>query len=234
MKVNLKKIKGLITGRYNHLKIGVQQHHEWYGNPYGGFYLIPKLLNRNSVVYSFGIGEDISFDDALIQKYQCQVVGFDPTPKSIRWCQQQLLPNRFSFKDYGLAAESGMATFYLPANPNYVSGSLVGHDDVSATNAIEVPMKSLPDIVLELGHPLIDVLKMDIEGAEYEVIPSILESGIGIDQLVIEFHERFFTDGKEKTSRIIRQLKDHGFEIFAVSDSFEEVSFVRVAALNKH
>jgi len=34
----------------------------WYGSPYGGFYVDPTLLDENSVVYSFGIGEDISFD----------------------------------------------------------------------------------------------------------------------------------------------------------------------------
>ena len=37
-------------------------------------------------------------------------------------------------------------------------------------------MKSLADIANELGHSHIDVLKMDIEGSEYEVIENILES----------------------------------------------------------
>jgi len=34
-----------------------------------------------AVVYSLGIGEDISFDLALIEKYGARVHAFDPTPK---------------------------------------------------------------------------------------------------------------------------------------------------------
>ena len=67
---------------------------------------------------------------------------------------------------------------------------------------------------------------MDIEGAEYEVISSLLSFEITFGQILIEFHDRFFVDGTAKTKNAIRVLKQHGFEIFAVSDSFEEVSFI--------
>ena len=33
------------------------------------------------MVYSVGLGQDISWDKALIEKYRCEVYGFDPTPK---------------------------------------------------------------------------------------------------------------------------------------------------------
>lgn len=39
----------------------------WYGNGYGGFYVNPDLLNSSSIVYSIGIGEDISFDLDVIK-----------------------------------------------------------------------------------------------------------------------------------------------------------------------
>ena len=32
----------------------------------------------------------------------------------------------------------------------------------------------------ELGHDRIDLLKMDIEGAEYEVIRDVVESGVDV------------------------------------------------------
>ena len=34
---------------------------EWMGNDYGGFFL-HNYINSNSIIYSVGIGEDISFD----------------------------------------------------------------------------------------------------------------------------------------------------------------------------
>ncbi len=93
-------------------------------------------------------------------------------------------------------------------------------------------MKSIKDIVYELGHKQIDVLKMDIEGSEYNVIDSIVNSEIPVNQILIEFHDRFFENGIEKTRQAIIQLKQHGYEIFAFSDSFEEISFINKKSFN--
>ncbi|GIS18490.1 MAG: hypothetical protein CM15mP120_04060 [Pseudomonadota bacterium] len=40
----------------------------------------------------------------------------------------------------------------------------------------------------DLGHDHLDVLKMDIEGAEYAVLDDMLQSNILPDQLLVEFH----------------------------------------------
>ncbi len=228
------KIKNLIlkiTGKLDHLKRTVKCKHEWYGNTYGGFYACPDLLNESSVVYSFGIGEDISFDTALIKKNHCQVFGFDPTPKSISWIKGQTVSDKFHFYGFGISDKSGFVDFFLPKNPEYVSGSLIGMKNVDTTQKVSVEMKSLTAIMNELNHQHIDLLKMDIEGSEYEVIENILSSKISINQILIEFHDRFFEDGSLKTKQAIQQLKKHGYELFAISDSMEELSFIKKDAL---
>jgi len=224
------KIKKLIlraTGKVNHLKKGVICKHVWYGNRYGGFYVCPEFLNENSIVYSFGIGEDISFDKIIIENHDCQVFGFDPTPKSIKWIKSQYLSDKFIFFDFGISNKSGFVEFYLPKNPEYVSGSYIIQNNVSIKEKIVVKMKSFVDIINELGHKHIDVLKMDIEGAEYDVIDSILNTKISISQILIEFHERLFENGKLQTQKVIEKLISNGFEIFGISDSFEEISFIK-------
>ena len=55
-----------ITRTKQHLKRSINCEHEWYGSEYGGFYVCPSLLNSQSVVYSFGVGEDISFACRLV------------------------------------------------------------------------------------------------------------------------------------------------------------------------
>ena len=219
----------VLTGRYNHLRRGINVRTNWYGNEYGGFFVCPDSLNENSVVYSFGIGEDVSFDIDIINRHSCSVFGFDPTPKSIKWVdnQRSKLPSKFNFFDYGLGDKTGPIIFYLPKNREHVSGSYVQQDNVDTMQAIEVQMKSLKDIAAQLGHKKIDVLKMDIEGAEYKVLESVIESGVPINQILIEFHERFFDNGKELTTRIVDLMKSKSYEIFAISDTFEEVSFIK-------
>jgi FkbM family methyltransferase len=232
IKTIIRKLILISLGKVSHLKISKKQRHIWYGNTYGGFYVCPDYLSQDSLVYSFGIGEDISFDDAIIDRHRCHVYGFDPTPKSLKWIQGQEINPCFHFYDYGISNKSGLTDFYLPRNPEFVSGSIKIQSNISVDTKIVVKMKSLNDIVQELGHSKIDILKMDIEGAEYDVIEDILNSKIPINQILVEFHDRFVENGREKTTQAISMLKENGFEIFAVSDSFEEISFINTKCID--
>lgn len=234
IKSKIRRLLRLLTGQFNHLKKTVKVNKKWYGNDYGGFYVCPDLLNQNSIVYSLGIGEDISFDLTIIKKHDCLVFGFDPTPKSINWVKRnQSLPTKFLFYEYGIADRSGMVDFYLPKNAEHVSGSFIKQVNVNEKQKVAVEMKSWVDIVNTLGHKKIDVLKMDIEGAEYNILDSILESTIQVSQILIEFHARWIDDGKIKTINAIKKLKNHGYEIFGVSDTFEEISFIKFDTYSK-
>lgn len=221
--------------KVNHLKKTVDCLHKWYGSSYGGFYINPANLNAESVIYSFGIGKDITFDLKCIANHNCQVFAFDPTPKSINWVKSKKLPKSFTFFGYGISAsESSVVDFYLPANPKGTSGSLLKTSDVNAEKSIRVEMKSFSDITKELGHKHIDVLKMDIEGAEYEVLESILESSVSIGQILVEFHDRLFDMENYKSKEIVKKMNEKGFEIFAHSISYEEVSFLAVTKISKN
>jgi hypothetical protein len=80
----------------------------------------------------------------------------------------------------------------------------------------------------ELRHTQIDLLKMDIEGAEYAVIEDLLASRIFVKQLLVEFHHRWKEISVSKTAAAIRSLNFMGYRIFAVSPSGEEYGFLHV------
>lgn len=226
-----RKIKNLIykiLHKYDYLCVDVSLKSSWLGNLYGGFYIAPQLVSSSSIVYSFGIGEDISFDRSLSNMTGCTVHCFDPTPKSLIWLKKQSASqlSKIVVHPYGIAEKTHQGTFYLPKNKEHVSGSIVEQTAVDEDDFIEVPLKSISDIMLELGHNHIDVLKMDIEGAEYEVIQGLVKSNITIGQILIEFHDRLFPKDPLISARSVRLLRDAGYRIYAVSDTFEEVSFV--------
>jgi FkbM family methyltransferase len=225
----LKKQYKILSGKITSFKIEHKCPHVWYGNSYGGFYVNPELLDADSIVYSFGIGQDTSFDDTLIQKHNCHVFGYDPTPKSIEWIAQRTdLSPKFHFHPVGLDNKTGITHFNLPKNKDHVSGSIINHPNVDEHNMVEVQMKSIVDIASENNHTYIDVLKMDIEGSEYCVIDRILDSSIQVKQILLEIHERFFDNGMEKTQLLLDSLHRHGYQIFGVSDTLEEISFIKV------
>jgi FkbM family methyltransferase len=180
----------------------------------------------DSVVYSFGTGEDVSFDLEVIKRHGCYVHAFDPTPKSIQWVRRRKLPEKFIFHEFGLGTSNGHQTMYLPMNEEHVSGSLLEHSGVNLHNTVDVELRTLDSVVRQLGHDRIDVLKMDIEGAEYEVLEQFHELDIPVVQLLVEFHERFTGDAGRRTMKTVDSLQAAGFRISGVSDSLQEVSFV--------
>lgn len=188
---------------------------ERWGTEYGGFYIPHDFVNEKSfLVYSFGIGEDLSFSEAVInQGGVCY--AFDPTPKAIKFVEHHQLfsdPN-FHFLPYGISDTDGEEDFYLPKRPDYVSASIIPHKSVDHENAIKVKMKTLRTIMQELGHEKIDILKMDIEGAEFQVMDNIMDPDlepIDIKLVCLETHERFF-EKNECLNHLFETMKRNGF-----------------------
>jgi FkbM family methyltransferase len=198
---------------------------ERFGSDYGGWDIITANLNAHSTVYSVGIGEDASFDTALIEKFGLTVHGFDPTPRSIEWVKRQGFSDRFVMHEYGIAAFDGKVSFNPPENPDHVSYTLLDRP-LTEAKAISVPVKRLSTIVKELRHAYIDLLKMDVEGAEYDVIDDISESNIRPQQFVVEFHHRFPGVGVKRTEDAIDRLRAMGYELFSISATNEEFCFI--------
>lgn len=198
------------------------------GSEYGGWAIHPDLIRNESVVYSFGVGEDITWDLAMIERFGVKVHAFDPTPKSISYIKSRnLSPDSFVMHEFGLAEIDGEIKFYAPENPAHVSLSV--HERPKQVPTMILPVRRLSTIMQGLGHERIDILKMDIEGSEYGAIENILSEGIQISQLLIEYHHRFETVGNAKTEASLALLEKHGFKLFCISDSAEEYSFVKPA-----
>ena len=129
-----------------------------YGSEYGGYAVdrdwIENYKGNRIIVYSFGIGEDISFSEDMIQNGKCQVYAFDPTPRSAEYVKKQKLYENpfFHFFQYGISDRNDSEILYLPKNPNYVSGSLEYHAGVSKSRSVEVELKTLDRIMEEMGH----------------------------------------------------------------------------------
>ena len=197
------------------------------GNDHARWCISPIGISPGSVVYSFGIGQDVSFDLELIRQFGVCVHAFDPTPRSIEWLKFQDLPKQFVFHDYGLAEYDGVATFNPPENTAHVSYSVVPRSNDSGLT-VKAPVYRLTTIMETLGHRSVDLLKMDIEGAEYSVISDLLSTHVRVDQLLVEFHHARPEVGLAKTKQIVEQLNGAGFKIFDVSPSGEEFSFKKL------
>lgn len=231
----LRKTRRLVNqslGRDVRVPIQHRCNKEILGTDYGGWCICPDQVTADSVVYSFGVGEDISFDLALIERFGAHVHAFDPTPKSIQWIKQQSLPAEFHFHELGIADEDGVASFELP-RPDYVSFSITQHRKPDGELVIQAQVRRLATIANMLGHRRIDILKMDIEGAEYKVIADLAASfprlGIPIHQLLVEFHHTIGNAVEvAQTVKAIETINAMGFRLFYNSAMGREYSFIAV------
>jgi FkbM family methyltransferase len=176
-------------------------------------------------VYSCGVGEDISFDTAIMKDFNCKIFAFDPTPQSIEWIKNQNMPDNFKFFPFGINDKTESQVLHLSNTPLDISASIYVHGYTSGTESIAVQMKSLEDIAGELNHTYIDILKMDIEGSEFSIIKNFPQN-IVFGQICIEFHERFLKDGKTVLKQSLKVLKEKGYYCFAVSKEGDEYSFI--------
>jgi FkbM family methyltransferase len=198
---------------------------ENHGSEYGGWTIEKDSLTSKSIVYAFGVGEDITFDLSIIKKYDCNVLAYDPTPRVHDWLSTQRLPSQFVFFPVGIAKEDALVKFFMPEIETHISHS--SQPSKADAHFLELPVKRLSTIMEEQEHSLIDVLKLDIEGFEYGVIDDILATQIPIRQFLVEFHHGMYGFSKEETEQAVAKLTNAGYQLFFASDVGREFSFIK-------
>jgi hypothetical protein len=203
----------------NALKIDYRSHVDflknlrYVGSYHHGYYIPEGFLNEKSICYCIGAGEDISFDTELAEIYGSRVYIFDPAPnaknhftvlkdkinKREKFTVGQKHPFTYRissekletihFIERGLWSEQCMIRFFKPTIANYPSHSIDLFN--KSQEYIELPVDRLKNCMRSLDHTTIDLLKIEIEGAEYVVLDTILEDRLDIKMILVEFDELF-------------------------------------------
>ena len=175
------------------------------------------------MIYSFGVGHDISFDIAVILQFGCSIEAFDPTPRCVAWLALQKLPKNFNFHPVGLSNKIQILRFSAPPEDEFVSYTVAPRAD--STESVELPVRPIDIIMRDLGHSEIDFMKMDIEGSEYAAISDMVEKAILPRQLCIEFHHGMFEYTQDQTRDAVETLREAGYSLYYVSLSGREYGF---------
>src|SRR5262249_7281319 len=144
------------------------------GSSYGGWRVAERGLSGKSVVFDIGVGEDASFARGLIERFALTVHAFDPTPRSISCVGSQTWPSLFHFYPIWLSTHDGELRLHAPEDPHHVSHTVVGA--AGGGHTITVPVHRLTTLLEMSGETKIDLLKMDVEGAEYDVIEDLAKT----------------------------------------------------------
>jgi FkbM family methyltransferase len=178
------------------------------GSDYGGWLVPAGLLGRSWVCYCVGAGGDISFDLELIRKFDATVRAFDPVDAYVRSSLEQAGDEpRFSAHQAALATVDGPIRMQVTHDQQSRSVSAAHLYDTESF--VELPGRTLQTLMAELGDDHVDLLKLDVEGAEYSLIPTLNLRSLGVKVFAVQLHH---TGSVSDARALIRQLDEEGYE----------------------
>jgi FkbM family methyltransferase len=162
---------------------------------------------ENDIVFDIGFNYGFFTLDALTYKPK-KVIGFEPNPKLVKLFNQLEIQS-VELHKAAVSDKTGTTIFY----ENDFSGKSSIHSDVNSDTKLdsyEVNIYSFNDVAKE--YDVIDYLKVDCEGAEYEIFESMPKEFLTnrIRKIALEFHHNI---NDTKVVNLISKIKECGFEI---------------------
>ncbi|KSW30065.1 FkbM family methyltransferase [Cellulomonas sp. B6] len=151
-----------------------------------------------------------------------RIEAFEPDPDVFAILQANLagVPDTVRLHQVALAAEAGTATFDR-------LGSDAGRldDRAQGPTATTVPTVTLSSVLADLEH--VDLLKIDIEGAEVEVLHEAEHLLGRVDRVFVEYHSR--VGERQQLGNLLNLLRRAGFRYYMEVPRTSQRPFVSVS-----
>ena len=146
---------------------------------------------------------------------RARVLCIEPEPGNVSWIRKSVARNHYASIEVlavALAEADGDETLFL--GPKSGWHTLVKDPSV-AIGEITVPTRTLDGVLAERGIDQVDVIKIDVEGAEDRVLAGGVRAFGGSNPMTVllDLHP-----GRADTLAVCRRLTDWGFEFRAAGD----------------
>jgi FkbM family methyltransferase len=192
------------------------------GSHYGGWIVPADGIGDNWTCYCVGAGGDITFDRELVNRYHAIVRCFEPDEDYVHRAQADTggLPG-FSCHQVAVAIEDGPLRMQRTHIPN--SRSLSPADLYDTHDYVEVEGRTLGSLMRELNDEQIQLLKLDIEGGEYDVVPTLDLTAMGVEVFCTQLHH---TASVRHARDLIAGVQSQGFRLVACKPAVK-LTFLR-------
>jgi FkbM family methyltransferase len=156
-------------------------------------------LNDKSLVLDFG-GYEGQWASDIFSKYECNIIVFEPVQSFADSIQQRFkLNNKIEVCQYGLGNSSRMETIHVSANGSSTFGKS------SETESIQI--LDIKDWIEKRNITKIDLIKINIEGGEYELLERLLDSNLIeiVENIQVQFHD-ISDDSRRRMNEIQKGL----------------------------
>jgi FkbM family methyltransferase len=181
------------------------------GTPYGGYMLPTDHMGRGWLCYCVGTGADISFELELIRRWDALVRSFEAVPHFVEHLADLVAGEpRLTLEHAALAGSDRPLRMQITHVPG--SQSVSAADLYDGDTYVEVPGRTLQSLMTEHGDSQLDLLKMDVEGLEYELLPTLDLNSLGVKVVCVQLHHNATV---RRAKRLVALLKTVGYELVA-------------------
>ena len=176
----------------------------------GNEYLV-KLPRRDPLIVDCGANIGCASLYFKLHYPDARILAFEPNPFCFEMLKKNVEVNglkNVTLMQAACGSTPGSMTFNVIPGFSPMSSAVVNRDPNNKTIPTEVRVVRLSDSI----HEDVDLLKLDIEGGEWEVFADLVATGkmARIHRMAIEYHHRFGTN-EVKLSRFLKILEDAGF-----------------------
>lgn len=157
-------------------------------------------LNSNSIIFDVG-GYKGEFAADIFCKYNAQIYIFEPVKDFFLIIENKFLKNEKVIPfNFGLAGQDQKKQINLSDNSSSVY--------VKGENSEFIQLKSIVDFIITNNINQIDLIKINIEGGEYELLESLIDNGLIsiFKNIQVQFHDFLFDNTKERMNKIQANL----------------------------
>ena len=147
-------------------------------------------------------------------EFNSKVHVYEPTPQNFDMIQKNLKLNPH-LQENIKAFNKGVSgtTDTIKINVQDITGEIHASSHKKYKTQVEtisIPCVSLEDAIYEMNEPLIDLLKIDCEGQEFEILgkTDLDKLSNKVKYLVFE-HHKFVDDYKNRLDKLMTQLEKH-------------------------
>jgi FkbM family methyltransferase len=170
-------------------------------------HFVTSWLSPDAVVVDLGANRGF-FSSEINADYDCKCYAIEAVPSLYGTIQTSTKIRKYN---HAITATNGPVTFHMSTQDE--SGSMGDLPENLRGESITVEGITLKTFLDREGIHQVDLLKMDIEGAEIELFHSLDDNTLGqIKQITVEFHDFLpYFDQKEDIRQIKKRMKSLGF-----------------------
>lgn len=187
-------------GKYLNLPPDVQRAVPWFKIQGDKTLRLDYRLDENSLVLDLG-GYEGQWASDIFSMYRCRIHVFEPVPAFAENIKRRFALNpRITVHNFGLGCENRDETISLQADASSIFKN--------CGDSLQIKIVTADEYLRNNDLVFIDLIKINIEGGEYELLENLIQSGYikNIRDIQVQFHE-CVQDSEKRMYLIQKQLK---------------------------